>query len=360
MNSDSRKQKRHVDRRRFGKLAIGTLGAASMPAILSYPVQAAERIVVAQPGGPYETAFTKAFAEPFTKATGIEVAMVARPFFPSAQVQAQVEAKSYQWDVVSLSAFDVEILARRNLLENLDLSSKILDGIIPNAIRPQWLGVDIYATVSAYRTDKVKGKLPESWKDLWDVAGIPGRRSMYKNPQGMLEAALMADGVTPKDVYPIDYKRAFKKLDEIKPKIAVWWNGGVQSTQLLRDGDIEYMAIWNGRAQSAIDDGAPAKIVWNQGLYTVHGFSIAKGAPKKALGVEFIKFCASAERQAAYTPFLAGGPTNTKAFEHIDPKLAQTLPSAPSYLASLLEVNTSWWTDNKEDAVNRFNEWLLL
>ena len=27
---------------------------------------AAERIVVAQPGGPYEVAFTKAFAEPFT------------------------------------------------------------------------------------------------------------------------------------------------------------------------------------------------------------------------------------------------------------------------------------------------------
>jgi hypothetical protein len=35
---------------------------------------------------PNEVAFTKAFAEPFTKATGIEVAMVARPLFSSAQV----------------------------------------------------------------------------------------------------------------------------------------------------------------------------------------------------------------------------------------------------------------------------------
>src|SRR6185312_13737301 len=86
------------DRRAFGKLLLGgAAGAVAAPAVLSYPVRAAERIVVAQPGGPYETAFTKAFAEPFTKATGIEVAMVARPFFPSAQVQAQVEAKSYQW-----------------------------------------------------------------------------------------------------------------------------------------------------------------------------------------------------------------------------------------------------------------------
>jgi putative spermidine/putrescine transport system substrate-binding protein len=348
------------DRRAFGKLMLSAAGAVAAPAVLNYPVRAAERIVVAQPGGPYEVAFTKAFAEPFTKATGIEVAMVARPFFPSAQVQAQVEAKSYQWDVVSLSAFDVEILARKNLLEDLNLPAKELDGIIPNAVRPQWLGVDIYATVSAYRTDKLKGKDPASWKDLWDVAGIPGKRSMYKNPQGMLEAALMADGVAAKDVYPIDYNRAFKKLGEIKPKIAVWWTGGVQSTQLLRDGEVEFMAIWNGRAQAAIDDGAPAKIVWNQGLYTVHGFSIAKGVPKKAIGVEFIKFCASPERQAAYTPFLAGGPTNTKAFTFIDAKTTEKLPSAPKYLATLLEVNTAWWTDHKDDAVNRFNEWLLL
>jgi len=361
MKDDSREQARSgYDRREFGKLVLATAGAVAAPGILRTPARAAERIVVAQPGGPYEVAFTKAFAEPFTKATGVEVAMVARPFFPSAQVQAQVEAKSYQWDVVSLSAFDVEILARKNLLEELNLPTKELEGIIPNAIKPQWLGVDIYATVSAYRTDKLKGREPNSWKDLWDVIGIPGKRSMYKNPQGMLEAALMADGITAKDVYPIDYNRAFKKLGEIKPNISVWWTGGVQSTQLLRDGDIDFMAIWNGRAQAAIDDGAPAKIVWNQGLYTVHGFSIAKGAPKKAIGVEFIKFCASAERQAAYTPYLAGGPTNTKAFSFIDPKIAAKLPSAPSYLATLLEVNTAWWTDNKDDAVNRFNEWLLL
>jgi putative spermidine/putrescine transport system substrate-binding protein len=359
MKDDTTTRSRH-SRRQFGKLVLGTAGTLAAPAILTYPVRAAERIVVAQPGGPYEVAFTKAFAEPFTKATGIEVAMVARPFFPSAQVQAQVEAKSYQWDVVSLSAFDVEILARKNLLEDLDLPAKDLDGIIPSAIRPQWLGVDIYATVMAYRTDKLGGKQPDSWKDLWDVSGIPGKRAMYKNPQGMLEAALMADGVAPKDVYPIDYKRAFNKLSEIKSKISVWWTGGVQSTQILRNGDVDFMAVWNGRAQAAIDDGAPAKIIWNQGLYTVHGFSIAKGAPKKKIGIEFIRFCASAERQAAYTPHLAGGPTNTKAFAHIDAKTADKLPSAPKYLSTLLNVNTAWWTDNKDDAVNRFNEWLLL
>ncbi len=157
--SESNRPEPHPTRRRFTTGLVATASAVLAPAVI---VRAAERIVVAQPGGPYETAFQKAFAEPFTKASGIEVALVARPVFPSAQVQTQVETKSYQWDVVSLSAFDVEILARKNLLENLNLSSKDLEGIMPSAIRPQWLGVDVYATVLGYRSDRIKGDAPRN------------------------------------------------------------------------------------------------------------------------------------------------------------------------------------------------------
>jgi len=258
-----------------------------------------------------------------------------------------------------LSAFDVEILARKNMLETLNIPTKELDGIIPNAIRPQWLGVDTYATVIGYRTDRIRGQAPRNWADLWDTGGIPGRRAMYKNPVGTLEQALMADGVAPKDLYPLDYARAFKKLDQIKARVNTWWTSGVQSTQLLRDGGADVMAVWNGRAQAAIDDGAPARIVWNQGLYTVHGFAIPRGAPKRTPSYEFIRFCASAERQAAYTPLLAGGPTNLKAYNFIDAKRATTLPTAPVHFNTLFEQSTSWWTDFKDDAVNRFNQWLI-
>src|SRR5262249_15994562 len=127
MKHDNSVRAGSIDRRVFGKLVLATAGGTlAAPAVLSHRARAAERIIVAQPGGPYEVGLTKAFAEPFTKKTGIEVAMVARPFFPSAQVQAQVEAKTYQWDVVSLSAFDVEILARKNLLEELNLPANEL------------------------------------------------------------------------------------------------------------------------------------------------------------------------------------------------------------------------------------------
>ena len=65
---------------------------------------------------------------------------------------------------------------------------------------------------------------------------------MRKNPIDTLEIALMADGVAPKDLYPLDLDRAFRKLDEIKDHIAVWWTGGAQSTQLLESGEVDMIA----------------------------------------------------------------------------------------------------------------------
>jgi putative spermidine/putrescine transport system substrate-binding protein len=38
----------------------------------------------------------------------------------------------------------------------------------------------------------------------------------------MLEIALLADGVAPDKLYPLDLDRAFKKLDTIK-KNTIWW-----------------------------------------------------------------------------------------------------------------------------------------
>ncbi len=39
----------------------------------------------------------------------------------------------------------------------------------------------------------------------------------------------MADGVAPDALYPLDVDRAFRKLEQIKPHIAVWWTSGGQS-----------------------------------------------------------------------------------------------------------------------------------
>ena len=110
----------------------------------------------------------------------------------------------------------------------LGLDPALTADMMPGAVKPNFLGTDVYSTVFAYRTDAID-KAPSNWAEYWDVEGFPGRRSLRKNPIDTLEQALMADGVAPADLYPLDVDRAFAKLDEIKEKIAIWWTGGAQT-----------------------------------------------------------------------------------------------------------------------------------
>ena len=98
-----------------------------------------------------------------------------------------------------------------------------------------------------YNTDKTTGQVPEGWADFFDTTKIPGKRGVWDYSEGgMFEFALMADGVAPRDLYPLDLPRATKKLDTIKDDI-VFWNSGAESQELIGSGEVAMSMIWNGR-----------------------------------------------------------------------------------------------------------------
>jgi putative spermidine/putrescine transport system substrate-binding protein len=347
-----------LTRRNLLKAASGVaLIAVGAPKLIGR-AQAATQLTVADPGGPFGAAFRKAFYDPFEKATGNKIVNVAREAEPTAQFKAIVETKAYTWDVCTLTLSARDILAKQNLLEPIGFSHADVPQLMPAAISPLWMGTDVYATVFAYRTDRIKDA-PASWKDFFDVAKFPGRRSLRKNPIDTLEQALLADGVTLDKLYPLDVERAFKKLDTIKSQIAVWWTGGAQSTQLLQSGEVDLVAGWNARFQAAIDGGTPAKIIWNQGLYSIEGWAIPKGCPRADVGRAFIKFCSNPAQQALYTEALAYGPTNLDAYKTIPANRASFLPTSPANLKLMTVANEDWWSANRSAVTERFNSWLL-
>ncbi|GHC72606.1 ABC transporter substrate-binding protein [Limoniibacter endophyticus] len=337
-------------------LATGAAALAT-PAFLRR-AWAEQSLVIADPGGPFTEGYRKAFYEPFTAATGITITGVARDAEPTAQFKSIVETGSYIWDVCTLTLSARLILEDEDLLEPLNLDPAKVSNVMPEAVYPNMLGTDVYSTVLAYNTDTIT-EAPEGWSAFWDVERFPGRRSLRRNPIDTLEIALMADGVEPKDLYPLDVDRAFKKLDEIKSHVDVWWTGGAQSTQLLESGEVDMIAAWNARIQSAIDGGAPAKIVWNGGLYSIEGWGIPKGNPKADIAREFVAFCAQGDMQAKFTDDVAYGPTNLSAYDHIDPERAAILPTAPENLKVMSLASEPYWKENRAALSERFNSWLL-
>ena len=344
-------------RRGLMKGGVGGAVLLASPALIGR-ASAATQITVADPGGPFGPAFRKAFYDPFEKATGNKVVNVAREAEPTAQFKAMVDTKSYIWDVCTLTLSARDILAKQGLLDPIGFAHADAPKLMPEAISPEWMGTDVYSSVLAYRSDRVKAE-PRSWSDFFDVEKFPGRRSLRKNPIDTLEQALLAEGVPLAKLYPLDVDRAFKKLDAIKKHIAVWWTGGAQTTQLLQSGEVDMITGWNARLQAAIDGGTPAKIVWNQGLYSIEGWAVPKGCPRADAARAFIRFCADPQRQAMFTEGLAYGPTNLDAYKTIDPKRAAILPTSPDNLKQMAIADETWWSANRSAVTERFNAWLL-
>jgi putative spermidine/putrescine transport system substrate-binding protein len=320
----------------------------------------AEEITVADVGGAPGAAIRKAFNEPFEKETGIRAASVGHDADPTTQFKLLVDTKSYIWDLCMVTKAHVGYLTSpKDYLEPLNIGADEVPGIVPGMLTNNWFGFSVFATILAYRTDKFGDKGPNNWADYWNVEKFPGRRGLYKGVAGMLECALMADGVPADKLYPIDVDRAFKMLDKIKSHVNVWWTSGAQNTQILQSGEVDMTDTWGARVYAAIEGGAPVKMVWTQGLYSTDGWSIPKGTPRADLARKYVRFCMKPEQQAIYSNTVANAPTNQNAFQFIKPERAKVLATSPENIKGLAPSDEAWWAKNRSKVVERFNDWLL-
>jgi len=344
-----------ISRRR---LLAGAGGLAlSVPFI--HKSYGAEQLVVRDAGGALNRAAKAAFYEPFMKATGVTIVDVTSQLDPLSQIRTIVDSKSYLWDVSQLSLQASNILGASGYLDTIDTNLPyIVD--VEAAMKSQWcVSFQVFATVLSYSTRVYGENGPKHWADFFDTQKFPGRRALRRSPTDTLEIALLADGVALDKVYPLDIARALAKLDTIKNDVAVWWSSGAQASQLIATSEVDMVATYNGRVQVAIDDGAPYKIEWNQGIWAADGYSVPKGNPKAALAKEFVQFCARPEQQAIYSMNIPYGSPNPKAYDHIPAERQLLLPSAPGRLEKMIMEDYNYWTANLENVTDRFNQWLL-
>lgn len=338
---------------------VATAGVALSSVWTGNRAFGAETITVADVGGSVGPTLRKAFYDPFEKETGIKVISVAHDSDPVTQFKLLVDAKTYIWDVSMVTQDHVaRLTSPKNYLADLNIPAGKGQDVLPGMLKSNWLGFSVFGIIMAYNTKTYAGKTPATWADYWDTKQFPGRRGLYKSPWGTLEMALLADGVAGKDLYPLDVDRAFKKLDQIRDDVSVWWSAGAQNTQILQSGEVDIADTWTSRGYAAKVSGAPVNMVF-QGLYSVDGWSIPVGTPKLDLARTFVEFCMRPEQQAVYSSLSANGPSNKRAFEFMTPEQAAVLPSSPDNLKHLTELDSTWWGSNYDAVVARFQEWML-
>ncbi|MFZ5672268.1 MAG: ABC transporter substrate-binding protein [Pseudomonadota bacterium] len=342
----------------FTRKIVALTLMASSALLGTAAAHAQESITVASWGGVYQDAERAAFFEPAAKALGI--AIKEETLSGIVDVRLQVQSGAVTWDIAELGSSDCAQGAKEGLFETLDFNVIDKDGFVPGTFSDHWVGSMFYSVVLAWNKAKFGDNPPKNWADFWDVAKFPGTRSLYNSPGGTLELALLADGAAKDKLYPIDVERAFKKMEEIKPAITVWWTSGAQTTQLLKDREVDMIGIWVSRAIAAQKAGADVGFTFDQGELDYGCFVIPKGSKKKDLAMKALAQFTSPELQANIPQHIDYGPINAKAFD--TGKIAQDklpgLNSSPENTGKQFVYDAIWWGDNSGELQERWDDFL--
>ena len=351
---------------RYSRRRLIQSGAALAAGSLAFPLaggfaRAAGQLVITDQGGSSQKANIDAFYTPFETATGTKIIYSARPNLSMGQLKAMVQANHVEWDVTVLSDYLIGAAVKQGLLDKIDYSGfdkKTLGELVKGSVDPYYLGLDSYATVMGYNTKKWKGNAaPKTWADFWDVKRFPGTRSMIGFGYGPMEAALLADGVPPDKLYPIDVNRALKKLDEIKPNVTVWTSSSAQQTQLMQNQEVDLIHGFANRMRAAIDTGAPYEVQWNQGSYQFEAWVVPKGAPNRDLAMKFLASTINPQSEATMLKTQDVGCINPKAYALIPAERAKTLPTYPDNVKHMWRVNAAWVGEHLDELTAAWTKW---
>jgi putative spermidine/putrescine transport system substrate-binding protein len=315
--------------------------------------------VARNPGGEYGDALRKAYYEPFTKATGIEVMGVPAS---AGKLLAMVEAGNVEIDVGDITELTALVLRKRGALvplryENFAFSKPEQYASVRH---PDMVGTNYSANCMAYNTQVfAPGKQPKSWAEFWDVQKFPGPRMLQSMSAGFpeLEFALLADGVPIEKLYPIDVDRAFKSLSRIKPSIAKFYETGGVQVDLLASREVVLGSAYNGRIYVGMKKGAPVAIEWAHANAQLQVQCILKGSKNQENAQKYVDFIMQPQVQAEFSKMIPYGPTNRKAFDHLPAEVSRNLPNF--YESQIFYQDAVWWSDNRDRVEKAWNEWIL-
>ncbi|WP_075257951.1 extracellular solute-binding protein [Herbaspirillum camelliae] len=341
----------------FGAFILGNLVLA--------PAHAEETVVVAATGGMYEQSLRSSFFDEFTKETGIKVRVVTA----SAQEQitklkAMNQVGAVTWDIAVLGDIEAHSNDVRAMTEDVSVFCKAFSGrkdLLPGACDAAGVKVNSGLTYIVWNGDKLPDGGPSTWRDVWDVKRFPGGRTFpnFNDPWRILAAALVADGVAPTKLFPLDVDRALRKLDALRPHITLWWKSGDASQQGYRTGEYVMGMVWQTRATPLIREGRNLKFSLKEGVLVSDRATLVKGAPNHANAMKLLGYIENAtDGMARHCTNLGCTPPSTAAMEKMSPADQANMPIKPDIYASLIVPDFDWINANRAMMLERWNAWL--
>lgn len=333
-----------------GLVRGAVLTAVAMSSSLAFAQVKEFRIL--ESGGPSGESIEKAYIKPFNERTGIKVTRESPTSL--GKLQAMVQSGNVSSVLVELGSTNLFMARALDLVEPLDWDKIQPAAMFEEAKLPDGFGYQYFSTIMAWQKDAPR---LESWADFWNAEKFPGKRALPDYPGYTLPLALLADGVKPEELYPLDVERAFKSLDKLKDHVAVWWRAGAQSPQLLEDGEVTYAAAWSGR----IIGNPKLEYTYRQGLLQVSYFAVPKGADpaSKEAAMGLLHEMSKPENQATAAQVVPYTGASPEIEGKIAPDELDQYPTSPTNKALQVLADPSWTAENAREIERRWQEFKL-
>ena len=347
-----------LPRRRFLQAGGTTVLATALGApmlITSRKARASSSLVLVSWGGNYHTGVEEALAKPFEKEFGVHVNIIDTPDL--AKVKAQVMTNNVEWDVFDAVGPMAMTGSKNGYWEPLDPALFDKNDLIAPQTRD---AVPFYGFTGGICWDDKRfpaGKHPRTFVEYFDTKRYPGPRTLRNRASETLEIALLADGVAPDKMYPLDVNRAFRALDRIKPFIGKWVDQTPQTVTLVATGEVDFSYTYATRVKAADEAGQPIGFSFDQTLTGLEYLVVLKNAPNKMNAMKFVQFALRPDRQAALMDLHGNTPASRKALSLVSPA-AKKWMSKPDGKTNLIS-NDLWWADHYDELTRRFKEWVL-
>lgn len=249
-----------------------------------------QSLVIVGYGGSYGDALREAVIVPFRRETGIDVTYDETC---CARIGAVIESGAFAGDLAAGVDFGGLLSWERQRYVDDDM--RFVDASRKADIAGRYSHPGVFVPTEYDYVIAAHGKdtnLPASWAEFWNVNRYPGQRALIRaTPAGQLEAALLADGVAPDRLYPLDVDRAIASLERLrKSTTVVFADSPSQLVDMLARGDARCAIAFSNRVEAARRDGLPISFSYTQGLRTGNGFALLKGTRNRDAALAFVEF----------------------------------------------------------------------
>lgn len=339
-------------------MALGA-GALSIPFVAKpswaqrVPPIKSKSVVYANWGGDFAAATKEAMFDSFEKEYGIKI---STPSANYSKFEVMADSETAQWDAIDADGFAASQFKEKGILQPLPDWVTRVEGV-PEQLRSHMSAGYIYSWALGYSKESFPSKAPQDWKDFWDVSRFPGRRALPAYWTGVLEVALLADGVDKDKLFPLDIERALKKLDEIRSNTIFYASLG-EGQQLLGQGSVAMMMNTSSRTILLAQQGLPVEVQWNQAVVYSSFSAVIKNAPNPDAAFALIDWMSDPERQADLSRRTLTGPTNQAALKFMSDKDLASLANSPEHIKVAAVVDQVALAKQSDEISKRYTDWL--